>query len=75
MGASNVVRVLAAMAYDLRTGRLNREHNGDNVLSLEGKIVDAALAGEIVSLWLTTDFAGGRHWPRVNKIMAIGRKR
>ena len=75
MAANKVRGIRAAMCYDLTTARSSREHNNANVLTLGGKIMDAALAGEIVSLWLTTDFAGGRHWPRVNKIMAIERKR
>ena len=75
MAANKVRGIRAAMCYDLTTARSSREHNNANVLTLGGKILDLPLACEIVSLWLTTDFAGGRHWPRVNKIMAIERKR
>lgn len=75
MAANKVRGIRAAMCYDLTTARSSREHNNANVLTLGGKVMDAALAGEIVTLWLTTDFAGGRHWPRVNKIMAIERER
>ena len=75
MAANKVRGIRAAMCYDLTTARSSREHNNANVLTLGGKILDTPLACEIVNLWLTTDFAGGRHWPRVNKIMAIERKR
>ena len=75
MAANKVRGIRAAMCYDLTTARSSREHNNANLLTLGGKIMDSTLAGEIVSLWLTTDFAGGRHWPRVNKIMAIERNR
>ena len=73
MAANKVRGIRAAMCYDLTTARSSREHNDANVLTLGGKILEPALAAEIVSLWLTTDFAGGRHWPRVNKIMALER--
>jgi ribose 5-phosphate isomerase B len=75
MAANKVRGIRAAMCYDLTTARSSREHNNANVLTLGGKLMDITLAGEIVSLWLTTDFTGGRHWPRVNKIMAIERNR
>lgn len=75
MAANKIRGIRAAMCYDLTTARSSREHNNANLLTLGGKIMDMTLAVEIVSLWLTTDFAGGRHWPRVNKITAIERKR
>ncbi len=73
MAANKIRGIRAAMCYDLTTARSSREHNDANVLTLGGKIIEPSLAAEIVSLWLTTDFAGGRHWPRVNKIMALER--
>ncbi len=75
MAANKVRGIRAAMCYDLTTARSSREHNDANVLTLGGKILNPSQAAEIVALWLTTEFAGGRHWPRVNKIMAIERKR
>ena len=51
----------------------SREHNNANVLTLGGPLHGAdALAG-IVKTWLETRFAGGRHWARINKIMAVER--
>lgn len=75
MAANKVRGIRAAMCHDLTTARSSREHNAANVLTLGGKIIEPSLAAEMVSLWLTTDFAGGRHWPRVNKIMALERQR
>ncbi len=75
MAANKVRGIRAAMCYDLTTARSSREHNDANVLTLGGKILEPSLAAGIVDLWLTTEFAGGRHWPRVNKIMAIERRR
>jgi len=75
MAANKVRGIRAAMCYDLTTARSSREHNDANVLTLGTKTVEPALAAEIALLWLTTDFAGGRHWPRVNKVMALERQR
>ena len=67
--AANKVRgVRAALCNDLYTARLSREHNDANVLSMGGRIVGTGLADEIVTLWLTTDFEGGRHARRVQQI-------
>ena len=66
--------VRAALANDLYTSRFSREHTDANVLVLGGRIVGKALAKEIVRLWLTTPFEGGRHKRRLEKIEAIGKK-
>ena len=75
MAANKVRGIRAAPCWDLNSARSSREHNNANVLTLGGKVLADKLSKEIVSLWLSTPFAGGRHWPRVNKIMAIERKR
>ena len=60
--AANKVRgVRAALCNDLYLARLARSHNDANVLSLGGRVVGTGLAEEIVSLFLTTPFEGGRH--------------
>lgn len=70
--AANKVRgVRAALCNDLYTARLSREHNDANVLAMGGRIVGTGLADEILALWLSTGFEGGRHAPRVAQIMAI----
>ena len=72
--AANKVRgVRAALCNDLYTARLSREHNDANVLSMGGRIVAFGLADEIVSLWLTTPFEGGRHQRRLDQIGAAER--
>ena len=69
--AANKVRgIRAALCNDLYTARLSREHNDANVLSMGGRIVAFALADEILTLWLATPFAGGRHQRRVDEITA-----
>ena len=70
--AANKVRgVRAALCNDLYTARMSREHNDANVLAMGARIVAPGLADEILQLWLTTPFEGGRHERRVDGIHAI----
>lgn len=71
MAANKVKGVRAAMCYDLKTVMNSREHNDANVLTLGGKMISMDLAKEMVKVWLSTPFGGGRHKRRVDKIMAI----
>jgi ribose 5-phosphate isomerase B len=74
MAANKVPGVRAAMCYDLSTAVNSREHNDANLLTLGGGLIGATLARQIVKTWLSTDFGGGRHARRVEKIMAIERR-
>lgn len=71
MAANKVPGVRAALCYDNATAINSREHNDANVLTLGAGLIGEALAKQIVQTWLTTDFAGGRHARRVNKIIQI----
>jgi ribose 5-phosphate isomerase B len=71
IAANKVHGVRAALCNDLYTARLSREHNDANVLSMGGRIVAFGLASEILELWLTTPFDGGRHERRVAQIADI----
>ena len=71
MAANKVPGVRAAMCYDHATAVNSREHNDANVLTLGGMLLGPNLAREIVKTWLETDFGGGRHARRVDKIMEI----
>jgi ribose 5-phosphate isomerase B len=74
--AANKVRgIRAALCNDLFTARLSREHNDANVLSMGGRVVAFGLADEILTLWLATPFAGGRHQRRVDQIAEAERAR
>ena len=73
MAANKVHGVRAALCNDLYTARMSREHNDANVLAIGGRIVAAGLADEIIKLWLSTPFQGGRHQRRVDQISAIER--
>jgi ribose 5-phosphate isomerase B len=52
----------------------SREHNDANVLTLGGMLLGSNLARQIVKAWLETEFGGGRHARRVDKIMDIERR-
>jgi ribose 5-phosphate isomerase B len=68
IAANKVPGIRAALCNDLYTSRLSREHNDANVLSMGGRIVGFGLADEIVRVWLTTEFEGGRHQRRLDQI-------
>lgn len=71
LAANKVHGVRAALCNDLYTARMSRAHNDANVLAIGGRIVAEGLADEIVLLWLSTPFEGGRHQRRVNQIAQI----
>jgi len=71
MTANKIRGVRAALCNDLYTARMSREHNDANVLSIGARIVAAPLADEILTLWLTTPFEGGRHERRIAEIAEI----
>jgi ribose 5-phosphate isomerase B len=68
MTANKVHGIRAAFCPDLFTARMSREHNDANVLALGGRLTGRDLAVEILRMWLETEFAGGRHARRVDKI-------
>ncbi len=72
--ANKVPGVRAGMAYDYSSAVNSREHNDTNVLTLGAGLIGANLAKQIVKTWLTTEFAGGRHTARVDKIKSVEKK-
>jgi ribose 5-phosphate isomerase B len=75
IAANKVPGIRAALCNDLYTARLSREHNDANVLSMGGRIVAFGLADDILTLWLTTPFAGGRHQRRLDQIAEAEREK
>jgi ribose 5-phosphate isomerase B len=69
--ANKVPGIRAGMAYDYSSAVNSREHNDTNVLTLGAGLIGVNLARQIVKVWLTTDFGGGRHAGRVDKITAV----
>jgi ribose 5-phosphate isomerase B len=72
--ANKVPGVRAGMAYDYSSATNSREHNDTNVLTLGAGLIGLNLAKQIVKTWLTTEFAGGRHTSRVDKIKSVEKK-
>ena len=68
MTANKVRGVRCALCWSDESARLSRQHNDANVLSLGQRLVPENLALQIVCLWLTTEFEGGRH---ANRIMQL----
>lgn len=63
--------VRAALATDLFMATMAKEHNNANILVLGGRVLEADNARAMVSAWLDTAFAGGRHQARLDKISAL----
>lgn len=74
MVCNKVPGIRAALCYDERTIVNSREHNNANVLTLGGPLHSPENLCTLAELWLKTRFAGGRHWRRINKMMAVERR-
>jgi ribose 5-phosphate isomerase B len=72
IAANKVAGVRAALCSDTFCARMSRSHNDANVLCLGARVVDAALARDILDTWLDTPFSGDeRHLRRLDKIALI----
>ncbi|MBC8208060.1 MAG: ribose 5-phosphate isomerase B [Desulfobulbaceae bacterium] len=67
MAANRYPHVRAALCHESFSARLSREHNNANVLCLGERVTGTELAADIVTVWLATEFAGGRHQSRIEK--------
>lgn len=74
MVANKINGIRAACCSDEFSARSSREHNNANVLTLGGKTVGFELAKSITGVWLETNFGGGRHQKRVDKISEIEKR-
>jgi RpiB/LacA/LacB family sugar-phosphate isomerase len=68
IAANKVTGAYAALCYNIESARLSREHNNANILVLGSKFVKPKDLKEIIRVWFTTEFEGGRHRRRVNQI-------
>src|SRR5712671_4248988 len=71
IAANKVPGIRAANVSSEYEAQMSREHNNANVLALGARILKEDTAFRIVDKWLSTQFAGGRHERRVEKITAI----
>lgn len=74
MAANKVKGIRAAVVSDVFSAEMAKAHNNANILAFGGRVVGVGLALKLVDTWLDTDFEGGRHQRRVDKIMAVEEK-
>ncbi len=63
--------IRCALVHDVFSAKLTRCHNDSNVLAMGERVIGPGLAREIVTTWLNTEFEGGRHARRIEKISKI----
>lgn len=72
--ANKLHGIRAALCHDELTAEMARRHNNANVLCLPADLVGESLMRRIVEVWLKTQFEGGRHQRRIDKIADIESK-
>ncbi|MCM2675967.1 ribose 5-phosphate isomerase B [Alkalicoccobacillus plakortidis] len=68
ISANKVKGIRCALVHDLFTAKMTREHNDSNMLAMGERVVGPGIAIEIVRTWLQTEFEGGRHANRIEKV-------
>ncbi len=71
IAANKIKGIRAALCHDVFSAQMSREHNDANVLTMGERVIGPGVACMIVSTWLNTEFAGGRHGRRVDKISQL----
>ena len=74
IAANKVHGIRAALCSDAFSTEKSREHNNANVMCMGERVTGPGLAVMLLDIWLDTEFAGGRHERRVNKIMDIEKR-
>lgn len=72
MAANKTQGVRAALCHDAYTAGMARAHNNANILCFGARVVGMGVAESMIDAWLATEFEGGRHADRVNKIEGCG---
>jgi len=73
ISANKIPGVRAALCHDNITAEMSRRHNNANVLCMSADLLGMELMERMTRLWLETDFEGGRHVRRVDKIHRLER--
>lgn len=73
IAANKIHGIRAAAAVDEASARLSREHNDANVLTLGARLTAVDEARELLRIFLVTEYQGGRHQQRIDKISALDR--
>ncbi|WP_019121068.1 ribose 5-phosphate isomerase B [Brevibacillus massiliensis] len=74
IAANKVPGIRCALVHDMFSAKATREHNDTNVLTMGERVIGPGLAREIVKIWLETEFQGGRHQRRIDKVTGIEAK-
>lgn len=70
IAANKYKGIRAALCSDVYSAKMAKEHNNAQIICLGGRVTGRELAFMIVDTWLNTEFAGGRHQRRIDKIHA-----
>lgn len=71
IAANKVPGIRAALCHDTFSAHASIEHNNANILTMGERIIGQGLAKDIVRIWLESEFEGGRHQRRIDKIEAV----
>jgi ribose 5-phosphate isomerase B len=71
IAANKIPGIRAALCHDLFSAEASRQHNNANILTMGARVIKPELAMQIVEIWLKTEFEGGRHQRRLDKITNI----
>lgn len=75
ISANKVPGIRAVTVTDEFSAKMSRAHNDANIITLGERVVGPGLAVELIQIWLETEFEGGRHQRRVDKMIAMDDKR
>lgn len=71
IAANKIKGIRAALCHDVFSATMSREHNNANILCMGERVIGVGPAELIINAWLQTEFQGGRHACRVDKIMGL----
>lgn len=71
ISANKINGIRAALCHDYFSAKYTRLHNDANIICFGARVIGTGLATELVDVFLSTDFEGGRHIKRVEKIMNL----
>ncbi|MCD7892270.1 MAG: ribose 5-phosphate isomerase B [Erysipelotrichaceae bacterium] len=71
MTCNKVHGIRCALCHDVFSAKATRAHNDANMLAMGQRVIGEGLAVEILNAWLNTEFEGGRHVQRIEKMMKI----
>ncbi len=74
IAANKIKGIRAALLSDTFSAKMTAAHNNSNVIALGGRVTGPELAKEIVDAYLSSEFLGGRHQNRVDKITKLENK-